>query len=153
MREGSYLHWGYWQSFGSKNTAARTGIEQMRTIKFTLLYLGVPIIDCSITIRLVTQVRTLCQPQLCPLLLPPASWSSSSHAFWRYCLSSLTICIIVANRLISRCILSWIFFRMGLSFNLFQTTSPAGHPPHPPDIYYMGSYQYELHVEAPFPLM
>jgi hypothetical protein len=37
-------------TFGSENTAARTAIEQMRTIKFTLLYLGVPIVDRSIMV-------------------------------------------------------------------------------------------------------
>ena len=37
-------------TFGSENVAARTAIEQMRTIKFTLLYLGVPVVDRSILV-------------------------------------------------------------------------------------------------------
>ena len=35
-------------TFGSENSAARTAIEQMKDLKLTLLYLGVPIIDRSI---------------------------------------------------------------------------------------------------------
>jgi len=37
-------------TFGSENVAARTAIEQMKTLKYTLLYLGVPIMDRSILI-------------------------------------------------------------------------------------------------------
>eukprot|EP00986_Skeletonema_menzelii_P007778 scaffold3101_cov93-Skeletonema_menzelii.AAC.1 len=37
-------------TFGSENVAARTAIEQMKTIKYTLLYLGVPVIDRSILV-------------------------------------------------------------------------------------------------------
>ena len=37
-------------TFGSENVAARTAIEQMRTIKLQLLYLGVPVIDKSVLI-------------------------------------------------------------------------------------------------------
>ena len=37
-------------TFGSENVAARKGIEQMKDIKFTLLYLGVPVIDRSIMV-------------------------------------------------------------------------------------------------------
>ena len=36
--------------FGSENVAARTAIEQMKDLKYTLLYLGVPVVDCSILI-------------------------------------------------------------------------------------------------------
>jgi hypothetical protein len=35
-------------TFGAKSTAARTAIEQMRTHRTTLMYLGVPIIGPSI---------------------------------------------------------------------------------------------------------
>jgi hypothetical protein len=37
-------------TFGSENTAARTAVEQMRANKYTLLYLGVPVIDKSLLI-------------------------------------------------------------------------------------------------------
>ena len=37
-------------TFGSENVAARTAIEQMKDLKFTLLYLGVPIVDRSIMV-------------------------------------------------------------------------------------------------------
>ena len=37
-------------TFGSENVAARTAIEQMKTLKYTLLYLGVPIMDKSILV-------------------------------------------------------------------------------------------------------
>ena len=37
-------------TFGSENVAARTAIEQMKHLKYTLLYLGVPVVDRSILI-------------------------------------------------------------------------------------------------------
>ena len=37
-------------TFGSENVAARTAIEQMKTFKYTLLYLGVPIIDRAVMV-------------------------------------------------------------------------------------------------------
>ena len=37
-------------TFGSENVAARTAIEQMKDLKYTLLYLGVPVVDRSILI-------------------------------------------------------------------------------------------------------